>query len=257
VADGALADVYGHELCDVIECVTRDQPDVRFFICAPSAAVKEKWLVTLSVGASLQRQAAECTVCTLCGLCFDNDLALTVHTCVPSRRRISSAAALPAMLLALEDVSSPDEVAQWLRADPDRRRAAELARKGVDKLAGPDKKQWDTLREMARSEKRKTLQGAADPEQPLTQSGGAPVRAVPSASASRAMPVPQPSSPRRLNGSIDAAAGGHRLGSPMGARRAPGRGPANSAGGTGKSDDEEEFIVYSATVSPRKDAKIF
>ncbi len=279
VADGSMSDIYGPETADVLEFVFQEQPDTPFFVCAASPADKDKWLLTVSAGAAWQRQAADSTVCTLCGLSFDSDKALAEHACVPVKKGTSAAAAVS--LQALEDVASPDEVAQWLRADPDRRKAVELAKKGIDKLAANDRKQWDSLREMARSEKRKTLQVAeADlPVSPMSPSRAPPSRLsqpniVPVVAASRTdavLAATPPSSgavavPRRANnGAVSPVLGTRKPGArgPSAAaivalpQVAPAAAPTSAS--DAKEDEEEEaaFVVYSASVSPRKDEAPF
>jgi hypothetical protein len=144
VGDGALAEM--PEVTDVWEFAVRDVEE-RFFVCAPSAALKEKWLIAMSVGASFQERAAASVFCTMCGGVSDDR-----HVCKKGQT------ATEPVITVLQDVTTPDEVFQWLRADPERKKAQELAKKGpIERLAPSDRKQWESLQEKARSEKRETL----------------------------------------------------------------------------------------------------
>ena len=154
-----------------------------------------------------------------------------------------------------DDLSSPEEVVKWLRAEPDRKKAVELAGKGVDKLAGAELKQWDSLRDLARTEKRRTLllqQGSTTPG----ESSSSPV-------------FKQPASPKPLQLTRSASKttipvkNRNRKTTPTSSVSKASSSTLPSKKGQANSEDEEDddrdddgaeqaFVVYSASVSPRK-----
>jgi hypothetical protein len=133
-------------------------------------------------------------------------------------------------LVPSEDFSTPEEVVQWLRGDPDRRKAAELVRKDSRTLTATDRKQWETLREMARQEKRKKAN--------VVLGNRSPRRAPPSL---RATGQGSPPSSARAS----EAPPTQTLPSPTTSPR------------EGAEDGGEGFVVYSATISPRTEGPTF
>ncbi len=208
VVDGALADM--SDVVDVFEFRLRDSED-RFVVCSPSPAVKEKWLIAVAVGAAYQERA---------------DVAQS--NSVPTATGMQQTAHEP-VIRVLQDVSTPEEVVQWLRADPERKKAQELAKKGIDKLGANDRKQWESLHEKARSQKRETLRVGSGvlniPGDTVNESDG-PKLSLASPRKATAMPI---------------------AGRGPGAARGSSNRPQQSA-----PDEEEEFIVFSTAVSPRK-----
>jgi hypothetical protein len=233
VADGALSDLA--DVNDVWEFRLRDGED-RFFVCSPSPAVKDKWLIAIAVGAAFQEKADQSKL----GSPTSPVVAVADSPSAPTGNASPSG---EPVIRALQDVSTPDEVVQWLRADPERKRAQELAKKGIDKLAPGDRKQWESLHEKARSQKRETLRLAMmEAEDPAKEQ---PRMGQRSATASPAQPIPS-SSPRR---GVAVPTAAPRNGTPgRSSTQIQHQQPAiaSSAG------DEEEFIVFSTAVSPRK-----
>ena len=232
VHDGAMPEVHGPDSVDALELVaSADASDVRFILYCSSLAMKQRWVRGLSIAATFQRWVQEMSVCTLCGTMFADDSELSTHTCGKSTKSVSSSSS--------DDVSTAEEVVQWLRAEPDRKKAIDLAKKGIEKLYGSDRKQWDSLRDMARSEKRRTL---------LLEGAGM---------SADAPQLKRSVSLQRSSGSIAANANRMQRSSsmqktsiPLKDRNRKALAPSSS---TFESTDGDEFVVYSAShVSPRK-----
>lgn len=165
VSDGS--EVYGSDAVDIFEVYDKEHPDVRIVFHGSSSEVKSKWVHALQSGIVFQSKVLSLFSCPFCGLFFPSDSDLSAHTGSCSVPVAKGAKSPPQFRRQLsrpgltspvdEDLNTAEEVVQWLRADPDKKKVADLAKKGLDKLSTTEKKQWDTLREMAKSEKRKTL----------------------------------------------------------------------------------------------------
>jgi hypothetical protein len=191
--------------------------------------MKEKWVQAVSVGIAMQKRLLESSVCTLCGNYFSNGSKLSKHAahCQPSSNKKIEVA--------------PEEVVQWLRALPDRKKAMELAKKGLSNLSSNDKKQWDGLQETARQEKRRTLMlsqstsaVSSSSEVPLTRKSTSPPML---SSSKKEEPGKRPSSPRRQTTAATST-------KPK---------PIPSVSPVERVPSEEAFVVYSSSFSPRNE----
>jgi hypothetical protein len=196
--------------------------------------MKEKWVQAVSVGIAMQKRLLEISVCTLCGNYFSDGSKLSKHAahCQPSSNKKIEVA--------------PEEVVQWLRALPDRKKAMELAKKGLSNLSSNDKKQWDGLQETARQEKRRTLMlsqsstsalysaVSSSSEGPLTRKSTSPPMLN---SNKKEEPGKRPSSPRRQTTAATSTKSK----------------PIPSISPVERVPSEEAFVVYSSSFSPRNE----
>jgi len=245
IGDGALPEMA--DVNDVWELQLRDAEE-RYTVCSPSAAVKEKWLVSIGVGAAFQERG--------------DALISSASSSSGSIAAVEPRKSEP-VIRVLQDVSTPDDVVQWLRAEPERKRAQELAKKGIDKLAPSDRKLWESLHEKARSQKRETLRVGSSldleqmeaeesqQKQKQQQQQQQPPPPLPPQPSPTSEPAAQSVAVARF---ASPAASPRRPVSPA-ARRGAGGALRGTAAAQQTAEDEEEggeFIVFSTAVSPRK-----